>query len=120
MRQMIFAAARVVAAAVSGLACVAIAGSGVATAGPRDCVVERDLFGASATCGPDGGSNYVLHVDCVGLYASGPFPLYAVGPYAVIGYPFTPRAQRVTTGCTGMGPGVVAVATNAYVEVYRG
>ncbi|MFQ6229634.1 hypothetical protein [Nocardia sp. NPDC002869] len=120
MKQKILTAARVAAAGVSGLAFVAVVGSGTAAAAPQDCVVERDLFGASATCGPDGGSHYVLHVDCVGLYASGPFPLYAVGPYAAISYPFTPAGRRVTTGCTGMGPGVVAVATNAYVEVYRG
>ncbi|NUP29655.1 MAG: hypothetical protein HOQ44_23755 [Nocardia sp.] len=114
------AAARLAAAGVSGLAFVAIVGSGAAGAAPQDCVVTKDLFGAAATCGPDGGTGYVLHVDCVGLYAAGPFPLYGVGPYYALSYPFTPSGQRITTGCTGMGPGVVAVATNAYVEVYRG
>ncbi|GGL01866.1 hypothetical protein [Nocardia jinanensis] len=120
MKETIVAAARVAAAGVSGLAFVAIVGSGAAQAAPQDCVVQRDLSGASATCGPDGGSNYVLHVDCFGLYASGPFPLYGIGPYSALSYPFTPNGQRITAGCTGMGPGVVAVATNAYVEIYRG
>ncbi|WP_282784767.1 MULTISPECIES: hypothetical protein [unclassified Nocardia] len=120
MRKTIAAAARVAAAGVSGVAFVAIVGSGAAQAAPQDCAVERDLFGASAVCQPDGGSNYVLHVDCFGLYASGPFPMYGVGPYTALSYPFTPNGERVTTGCTGMGPGVVAVATNAYVEVYQG
>ncbi|MGK8486065.1 hypothetical protein [Nocardia asiatica] len=120
MKKTIVAAARVAAAGVSGFAFVAIVGSGTAQAAPQDCVVERDLFGASATCQPDGGSNYVLRVDCVGLYASGPFPLYGIGPYQALSYPFTPNGQRITTGCTGMGPGVFAVATNAYVEIFRG
>ncbi|MGV9720962.1 hypothetical protein [Nocardia beijingensis] len=120
MRNVITAAVRVAAAGISGLAFVAVVGSGTAQAAPQDCVVERDLFGASATCQPDGGSNYVLHVDCFGLYASGPFPQYGVGSYQALSYPFTPTGQRITTGCTGMGPGVVAVATNAYVEIYRG
>ncbi|WP_223518565.1 MULTISPECIES: hypothetical protein [Nocardia] len=120
MKKTIVAAARVAAAGVSGLAFVAIVGSGTAQAAPQDCAVQRDLSGASATCQPDGGSNYVLHVDCVGLYASGPFPLYGIGPYQALSYPFTPNGQRITTGCTGMGPGVFAVATNAYVEIYRG
>ncbi|MFC4124637.1 hypothetical protein [Nocardia rhizosphaerae] len=120
MKRTVLAAARVAAAGISGLAAVMIIGSGSAQAAPQDCVVQRDLFGASATCQPDGGSNYVLHVDCVGLYASGPFPMYAVGPYYSLSYPFTPEGQQITAGCTGMGPGILAVATNAYVEVYRG
>ncbi|WP_328391007.1 hypothetical protein [Nocardia sp. NBC_00416] len=120
MRNTVFAAARVAAAGLAGLSAVAIIGSGAAQAAPQDCTVQRDIFGASATCRPDGGSNYVLHVDCVGLYASGPFPMYGVGPYPVLSYPFTPEGQRITTGCTGVGPGVVAIATNAYVEIYRG
>ncbi|MFE3754529.1 hypothetical protein ACFXO9_09505 [Nocardia tengchongensis] len=81
--------------------------------------MTKGIFDASAVCAPDGGSNYVLHLDCVGLYASGPFPLYAVGPYKVLSYPFTPSGERVSAGCTGMGPGVFAVATNAYVEIYN-
>ncbi|MFF2556478.1 hypothetical protein ACFVUS_36105 [Nocardia sp. NPDC058058] len=81
--------------------------------------MTRGVFDASAVCGPDGGSSYVLHLDCVGLYPGGPFPLYTVGPYRVLSYPFTPSGERVSVGCTGMGPGVFAVATNAYVEVYR-
>lgn len=119
-KTMMITAARVAAAGFTGLAFAAVAGAGTAQAAPQDCVVQRDFFGASATCQPDGGADYVLHVDCVGLYASGPFPLYAVGPYYALSYPFTPAGQRITTGCTGMGPGVVAVATNAFVEVYRG
>lgn len=120
MKKTVVTAARVAAAGLSGLAAVAVIGSGSAQAAPQDCSVQRDLFGASATCQPDGGSNYVLHLDCLGLYASGPFPLYAIGSYPVLSYPFTPEGQRITAGCTGMGPGVVAVVTNAYVEVYRG
>lgn len=120
MKKTIVAVARVATAGFSGLAAVAIIGSGAAQAAPGDCIVERDLSGASATCQPDGGSSYVLHVDCFGLYARGPFPLYGVGSYPVLSYPFTPAGQRITTGCTGMGPGVIAVTTNAYVEIYRG
>ncbi|MFD6393184.1 hypothetical protein ACWF9G_00230 [Nocardia sp. NPDC055029] len=118
MKQAIVAAARVAAAGFSGIAAVAIIGSGSAQAAPQDCVVQRDLFGASATCPPGGGDNYVLKVECVGLYANGPFPLYGIGPYSALSYPFAPAGQRVSTGCTGMGPGVVAVATNAYVIYY--
>ncbi|MFC4377333.1 hypothetical protein ACFO5K_24940 [Nocardia halotolerans] len=120
MKKAIVAAARVAAAGVSGLAAVAVIGTGAAQAAPQDCVVQRDLFGASAVCQPDGGSNYVLKVECVGLYASGPFPMYAVGPYHTLSYPFTPEGQHISAGCTGMGPGIVAVTTNAYVEVYPG
>ncbi|MEV4126621.1 hypothetical protein [Nocardia sp. NPDC049707] len=112
-------AARVAAAGISGLAFTAVVGSGTAQAAPQDCTVEKGLFDASAFCQRDGGSNYVLHLDCVGLYASGPFPLYAVGPYKVLSYPFTPSGERTTVGCTGMGPGVFALATNAYVEIYN-
>ncbi|MFC8530205.1 hypothetical protein [Nocardia sp. NPDC057227] len=108
------------AVAAVGLAWFFALGAGPAQAAPQNCAVERTLLDASATCQPDGGSGYVLHVDCFGLYASGPFPLYAIGPYPVLSYPFTPEGQRVTAGCTGMGPGVVAVVTNAYVEVYNG
>ncbi|MFR9768411.1 hypothetical protein [Nocardia sp. SC052] len=41
---------------------VAVAGSGPAQATPRDCVVERDLFSASAVCQPDEleGAEYIL------------------------------------------------------------
>ncbi|MEU4418621.1 hypothetical protein AB0G00_33020 [Nocardia salmonicida] len=119
MNKNLVAAARLAAAGISGLAFVAIIGSGTAQAAPQDCVVERDFFGASAICQPDGGSNYVLRLECIGLYANGPFPLYAIGPYHTLSYPFTPVGERVATGCTGAGPGVVAVATNAYVEVYQ-
>ncbi|MGW1741186.1 hypothetical protein ACWCPQ_20530 [Nocardia sp. NPDC001965] len=119
MKKTIASAARLATAGISGLAFVAIIGSGTAQAAPQDCVVERDLFGASAICRPDGGSNYVLRVECLGLYANGPFPLYAIGPYHALSYPFTPSGERVTTGCTGAGPGVIAVTTNAYVEVYQ-
>lgn len=119
MKQAIVAAARVAAAGFSGIAAVVLIGPGSAQAAPQDCVVSRDLFGASATCQPDGGgSNYVLKVECFGLYANGPFPLYGVGPYTSLSYPFTPDGQRISTGCTGMGPGVVAVATNASVIYY--
>ncbi|MGW6336582.1 hypothetical protein [Nocardia rhamnosiphila] len=120
MKKTISTAARLATAGISGLAFVAVIGSGAAQAAPQDCVVERDLFGASAICRPDGGSNYVLRVECLGLYANGPFPLYAVGGYHTLSYPFTPSGERITTGCTGAGPGVVAVTTNAYVEVYQG
>lgn len=120
MKKTIVTAARVAAAGIAGLSCTAIIGSGAAQAAPQDCVVERDLFGASAICHPDGGSNYVLRVECVGLYASGPFPLYAVGPYHTLSYPFTPSGDRITAGCTGAGPGIFAIATGAHVEVFRG
>lgn len=120
MKKTIVAAARVAAAGVSGVAFVAVIGAGAAQAAPQDCVVERDLFGASAVCQPDGGSNYVLRVECVGLHATGPFPLYGIGPYHVLSYPFTPNGERVGAGCTGVGPGILAVTTNAYVEVYHG
>lgn len=119
MKKIIAAAARITAVA-SVLSVAAIAGQGTAGAAPQDCVVNRTLLDASAVCAPDGGSGYVLHVDCFGLYASGPFPLYGIGHYAALSYPFTPDGQRITTGCTGMGPGVAAVVTGAYVEVYRG
>lgn len=120
MKRALGTAARVAAAGITGLAAVAVIGSGAARAAPQDCTVQRDLSGASAICGPDGGSNYVLRVDCFGLYASGPFPLYGIGSYTVRSYPFTPAGRHITTGCTGVGPGVLAVATNAYVEIYRG
>lgn len=54
-----------------------------------------------------------------GVYSSGPFPLYAVGPYTQLSYPFTPSGQRTTTGCMNWGPGLVGVVTNAYAEIYR-
>ncbi|WP_378734825.1 hypothetical protein [Nocardia brasiliensis] len=120
MRKAITAAARIAAAGASGLAFVAVIGSSSAQAAPQDCTVERSLFGASAVCQPDGGTNYVLRVDCFGLHSTGPFPLYGVGPYSQLSYPFTPSGERITTACTGVGPGVVALATNAYVEIYRG
>lgn len=120
MKKSIGIAARVATVAVSGLGFAAVLGSGTAQAAPQDCQVQKGLFDASTVCQPDGGSNYVLHLDCVGLYASGPFPLYAIGPYKVLSYPFTPNGDRITAACTGMGPGVFAVATNAYVEVYNG
>ncbi|WP_405159991.1 hypothetical protein OG203_26530 [Nocardia sp. NBC_01499] len=120
MRKTITAAARLAAAGVSGLAFVAIIGSGTAQAAPQDCAVQRDIFGATATCQPDGGSNYVLHLDCFGLHGTGPFPLMGVGSYKILSYPFTPNGQPVTAGCTGAGPGLIAIATNAYVEIYRG
>ncbi|QIS16796.1 hypothetical protein [Nocardia arthritidis] len=120
MRRAIAATGRVAAAGLSGLAFVAVIGSGAAQAAPQDCAVQRDIFSASAICQPDGGSNYVLHVDCVGVYASGPFPLYGIGSYYNLTYPFTPTGQRTSIGCTGTGPGVVGVVTNAYVEIYRG
>ncbi|MFD5177903.1 TetR/AcrR family transcriptional regulator [Nocardia sp. NPDC058379] len=120
MNKTFTAVARVAAAGVCGLAFVAVVGSGTAQAAPQDCRVERDFFGASATCQPDGGSNYVLHLDCFGFYANGPFPMYTIGSYTVLSYPFEPSGQRISAACTGMGPGVVAAATNAYVEVYRG
>ncbi|MFQ6398173.1 hypothetical protein ACLMAJ_32625 [Nocardia sp. KC 131] len=120
MTRTIAAAARVAAAGVFGLGFVAIVGSGAAQAAPQDCVVERDLVGASATCQPDGGENYVLHLDCFGLRSTGPFPMYGIGPYTQLSYPFTPTGQRTTVACTGVGPGLIAVATNAYVEIYRG
>ncbi|WP_309230476.1 hypothetical protein [Nocardia sp. SYP-A9097] len=104
---------------ISGLSFAAVVGSGSAQAAPQDCTVTRGAFDASAVCGPDGGSNYVLHLDCVGLYASGPFPMYAIGPYKVLSYPFTPSGERISAGCRGMGPGVFALATNAYVEIYN-
>lgn len=119
MRRSLGVVARVAAASITGLGFVAVIGSGSAQAAPQDCSVTKGIFDASAVCAPDGGSNYVLHLDCVGLYASGPFPLYAVGPYKVLSYPFTPSGERVSAGCTGMGPGVFAVATNAYVEIYN-
>ncbi|MFC8046868.1 hypothetical protein [Nocardia sp. NPDC057353] len=116
MQKPLLAAAGVAAALTSTIAL----GAGPAEAAPQNCTVERTLLDASATCPPDGGTGYVLHVDCFGLYASGPFPLYAIGPYPVLSYPFTPDGQRVTAGCTGMGPGVVAVVTNAFVQDYSG
>ncbi|MEU0871367.1 hypothetical protein [Nocardia brasiliensis] len=123
MTSAIATAARVAAAGISGLAfvgVVGVAGAGTAQATPQDCVVEKGLFDASAVCQADGGSNYVLHLDCVGLYAGPAFPIYNIGPYKVLSYPFTPSGQRTTAACTGMGPGVFAFATNAYVEIYNG
>ncbi|AYF73439.1 hypothetical protein D7D52_05715 [Nocardia yunnanensis] len=120
MNKSLSIAARVATVAISGLGFAAVMGPGTAQAAPQDCQVQKGLFDATATCAADGGSNYVLHLDCVGLYASGPFPLYAVGSYKVLSYPFTPSGASTTVACTGMGPGVLAVATNAFVEVYNG
>ncbi|WP_405488890.1 hypothetical protein [Nocardia sp. NBC_00511] len=119
MRKSLSSAALIAAVGVSGFALTAVTGSGTANAAPQDCAVTRGIVDASAVCAPDGGSNYVLHLDCVGLYASGPFPLYAIGPYRILSYPFTPSGERITAACTGMGPGILAVATNAYVEIYN-
>ncbi|MGW4119729.1 hypothetical protein [Nocardia sp. NPDC004711] len=119
MKRSLSVAGRVAIAGISGLGFAAVVGSGTAQAAPQDCTVTKGVFDASAVCRPDGGSNYVLHLDCVGLYASGPFPLYAVGPYKVLSYPFTPSGDRITAACTGTGPGVFAVATNAFVEIYN-
>ncbi|UGT42732.1 hypothetical protein LTV02_04775 [Nocardia yamanashiensis] len=118
MSKSLVTAASVAAMSVSALG-LAVVAAPAAQAAPQDCTVSKGIFDASATCAPDGGSNYVLHLDCVGLYASGPFPLYAIGPYKVLSYPFTPNGQTVNAACTGMGPGVFAVATNAYVEIYN-
>lgn len=119
MRTSLGVAARIAAVSITGLGFAAVLGAGSAQAAPQDCSVTKGLTDATAVCAPDGGSNYVVHLDCVGLYASGPFPLYAIGPYKSLSYPFTPSGQPVSAGCTGMGPGVIAVATNAYVEVYH-
>ncbi|MFJ4656919.1 hypothetical protein ACIP5Y_37125 [Nocardia sp. NPDC088792] len=119
MRRSSSVTAQIAAVAISGFGLAAIAGAGTAQAAPQDCAVSKGLFDASAVCQPDGGSNYVLHLDCVGFYASGPFPLYSIGQYKVLSYPFTPSGQRTTAACTGMGPGVVAIATNAFVEIYN-
>ncbi|MEV6767489.1 hypothetical protein AB0N05_02545 [Nocardia sp. NPDC051030] len=104
---------------ITGLGFAAVIGSGSAQAAPQDCTVTKGIFDASAVCAPDGGSNYVLHLDCVGLYGNGPFPLMTIGSYKVLSYPFTPSGQRTSVGCTGVGPGILAVATNAYVEIYN-
>ncbi|WP_245675985.1 hypothetical protein [Nocardia niwae] len=122
MKRSAAAVARLGVGAVSGLACVAIAGTGPAQGAPQDCVVEREIFSASATCPGDGvadGAEYVLRVECVGVYSSGPFPLYAVGTYIQLSYPFTPNGQRTTTGCMNWGPGLLGVVTNASVESYH-
>ncbi|MFI5539297.1 hypothetical protein ACIA5H_23205 [Nocardia sp. NPDC051900] len=58
-------------------------------------------------------------MECVGIYSSGPFPLYAVGSYVQLSYPFTPNGQHTTTGCMNWGPGLVGVVGNAVVEIYH-
>ncbi|WP_236567044.1 hypothetical protein [Nocardia sp. CY41] len=119
MRRAAAAVARLGVGAVTGLACVAITGTGPVQAAPRDCVVEREIFSASATCPGGDVTEYVLRVECVGIYSSGPFPLYAAGTYIQLGYPFTPNGQRTTTGCMNWGPGLLGVVTNASVETYH-
>lgn len=50
MRSGIVGAARVTATVVSGLAFAATIGSGTAQADTQDCVIERNVFSAMATC----------------------------------------------------------------------
>ncbi|MGY2061482.1 hypothetical protein ACW9HQ_41970 [Nocardia gipuzkoensis] len=121
MRSTTIAAARVTAAAVSVLGFTAVIGSGTAQAAPQDCVVTRDLFGATAACHDDdapAGREYTLIVECVGLHGiPNAWPLMAIGPYrGSWGGSFAPSGQGAAT-C--LGPSSIGTATNAYVAIYR-
>lgn len=121
MRRTTIAATRVAIGAVSVLGFAAVIGSGTAQAAPQDCVVTRDLFGATAAChdtGTPAGREYTLVVECVGLHGvPNAFPLMAIGPYrGSWSGSFAPSGQGTAT-C--LGPTSVGTATNAYVAIYR-
>ncbi|QIS11380.1 hypothetical protein [Nocardia arthritidis] len=121
MRKPTIAAARVAVGAVSVLGFAAVIGSGTAEAAPQDCVVTRDLFGATATChdtDAPAGREYALIVECVGLHGiPNAFPLMAIGPYeGSWSGSFAPTGQG-TASC--LGPTSIGTATNAYVAIYR-
>ncbi|MFE4502375.1 hypothetical protein ACFRFQ_21195 [Rhodococcus sp. NPDC056743] len=125
MRRRIVGAARVTATVVSGLALAATIGSGTAQADPQDCVVERNVFSAMATCHDTDappGREYALIVDCWGIHGiPNAFPFYAIGPYSQSSPSFVPTG-RGTGGCStnwGVPSLNVGVVTNAHVQVYR-
>lgn len=108
----------VAAAVVSGFATVL--GAGSARAEPQDCVVTRDLAGASATCHDNGpaGREYALIVECFGLHGvPGAFPLMAIGPYQGSWSGSFGPSGHGTASC--LGPMSIGTATNAYVTIYR-
>lgn len=125
MTNKIFAAARVMTAVVSGVAFAAIIGSGTAGADPGDCVIQRDLFGATAAChdaAAPAGREYVLVVDCWGLHGiPNAFPLYAIGPYSQSSRSFAPTGGSEGGCSTNWGAPTLnaGVITNAHVEIYR-
>ncbi|WP_245677044.1 hypothetical protein [Nocardia acidivorans] len=121
MRKSLIATARVTSAAVVGLGFAAVIGSGTAQAAPEDCVITRDLTGATASCHDDdapAGREYALIVDCWGLHGvPNAFPLMAVGPYSGSwSGSFSPSG---TGAASCLGPFSVGTATGAHVAIYR-
>ncbi|WP_040837029.1 hypothetical protein [Nocardia brevicatena] len=120
MRRTTTVATRIVVATavVSGFA--AVLGSPAAQAAPQDCVVTRDLVGATATCHDDApvGREYALTVECFGLHGvPNAFPLMAIGPYQGSWSGSFGPSGHGTASC--LGPLSIGTATNAYVAIYR-
>ncbi|MET8797575.1 hypothetical protein ABZV91_14200 [Nocardia sp. NPDC004568] len=113
--------ARIAAAAALVSGFTAVLGAGAAHAAPQDCVVTRDLVGATATC-HDGdapaGREYALIVECFGLHGiPNAFPLMAIGPYqGSWSGSFAPSGQG-SASC--LGPMSIGTTTNAHVTIYR-
>ncbi|MCJ0903655.1 hypothetical protein [Rhodococcus sp. ARC_M6] len=124
MRSTVIGATRT-ATVVSGLAFAAIVGSGTAQADAQDCVIQRDVFSAAATChdaDASPGREYVLIVECWGVHGiPNAFPLYAIGPYSQSSRSFVPTGQGAGGCSTNWGaPSLNAgVIVNARVEIYR-
>lgn len=121
MRSTTIAAARIAVAAGSVLGFATVLGSGVANAAPQDCVVTRDLFGATAVCHDTDappGREYALIVECVGLHGvPNAFPLMAIGPYRGSWSGSFAPSGRGSASC--LGPTSIGTVTNAYVAIYR-
>ncbi len=120
MKKSTIFASRIAVVAASVAAFPTVLGSAAAQAAPQDCVVTRDLVGATATCHDDApaGREYALTIECFGLHGvPNAFPLMAVGPYrGSWSGSFSPSGTG-TASC--LGPMSVGTATNAQVVIYR-
>ncbi|WP_327148604.1 hypothetical protein [Nocardia sp. NBC_01329] len=121
MKKATVAAARIAVAAASTAAFATVLGSGAAQAAPQDCVVTRDLVGATAACHDDDapvGREYALVVECFGLHGvPNAFPLMAVGPYQGSWSGSFGPSGHGTASC--LGAMSIGTTTNAYVAIYR-
>ncbi|KAF0836577.1 hypothetical protein [Nocardia caishijiensis] len=121
MRKSVVAAVRLTVAAASVMGFSAMVGSGVAQAGPQDCVVSRDLVGASVSChdtGAPASREYSLVVECWGLAGiPNAFPLMGIGPYQGSWSGAISPTGQGSASC--IGPYSIGTATNAYVLTYR-
>lgn len=108
-------------AVISALGAAAFIGAGTAEAAPQDCVVTRDLVGATAVChdvDAPAGREYYLVVECNGLAPiPNAFPFLAIGPYKGSWSGSFSPSGRGSASC--LGPLSIGTATNAYVAIYR-